>query len=74
MVAGLYFPRKDFFRPSLDPRSLDAQRTLARYVAAFTATYASAAAEYKADRYDVDGELVGLPFLEHLLQEALQTF
>ncbi|EOG4608988.1 hypothetical protein ACRRQE_005369 [Pseudomonas aeruginosa] len=55
---------------ALDPRSLDAQRTLARYVAAFTATYASAAAEYKADRYDVDGELVGLPFLEHLLQEA----
>ncbi len=53
-----------------DPRSLAAQRTIARYIAAFTDTYASAAAEYKADVYDVDGELVGLPFLEHLLQEA----
>ncbi len=55
---------------ALDPRSLDAQRTLARYIAAFTATYASAAAEYKADLYDVDGELVDLTFLEYLLQEA----
>ncbi len=55
---------------ALDSRSLDAQRTLAQYIAAFTATYASVAAEYKADIYDVDGELVGLPFLEHLLQEG----
>ncbi|HFD3767542.1 TPA: hypothetical protein ACF3UW_003073 [Pseudomonas aeruginosa] len=55
---------------AMDPRSLDAQRTLARYIAAFTATYGSTAAEYKADFYDVDGELVGLPFLEHLM---LQT-
>lgn len=55
---------------ALDPRSLEAQRTLATYIAAFTATYASAAAEYKTDLYDVDGELVDLPCLEHLLQEA----
>ncbi|WP_338012254.1 hypothetical protein [Pseudomonas mandelii] len=55
---------------ALDPRSLDAQRTLARYIAAFNATYAPAEAEYKADIYDVDGELVDLPFLEHLLQET----
>ena len=48
----------------------DAQRTLARYIAAFTAMYAPAEAEYKADLYDVDGELVDLPFLEYLLQEA----
>jgi hypothetical protein len=54
----------------LDSRSLDAQRTLARYIAAFTATYAPAEAEYKADLYDVDGELVDLPFIAHLLQEA----
>ncbi|MDF5904318.1 hypothetical protein P4152_20810 [Pseudomonas aeruginosa] len=55
---------------ALDPRSLEAQRTLATYIAAFTATYASAAAEYKTDLYDVDGDLVDLPCLEHLLQEA----
>ena len=55
---------------ALDPRSLDAQRTLARYIAAFTATYAPAEAEYKTDIYDVDGELVGLPFVGHLLLEA----
>lgn len=55
---------------ALDPRSLDAQRTLARYIAAFTATYAPAEAEYKVDLYDVDGELVDLPFIKHLVQEA----
>lgn len=54
---------------ALDTRALDAQRIIDRYVAAFTATYASVAAEYKADLYDVDGEFVDLRFVEHLLLE-----
>ncbi|MBS1820592.1 MAG: NERD domain-containing protein [Acidobacteria bacterium] len=53
-----------------DQRLLDAQRTLAQYIAAFTATYASTAAQYKPDTYDVDGESLGVPDLERLL---LQT-
>ncbi|WP_271105884.1 hypothetical protein [Pseudomonas tohonis] len=55
---------------ALEPRSLDAQRTLARYIAAFNATYGSTAAKHEADHYEVDGELVGLPHLEHLLLQA----
>lgn len=53
-----------------DPCLLDAQRTLAQYIAAFTATYASTAAQYKPDAYDVDGETLRAPDLERLL---LQT-
>lgn len=53
-----------------NPRLLDAQRTLAEYIAAFTATYASTAAQYKPDTYDVDGESSGAPDLERLLLQA----
>ena len=53
-----------------DRRLLDAQRTLAQYNTAFIATYASTAAQYKPDTYDVDGESLGVQDLERLL---LQT-
>ncbi|WP_321906323.1 NACHT domain-containing protein [Burkholderia cenocepacia] len=53
-----------------DLRLLDAQRTIAQYTAAFTATYASTAAQYKPDCYDVDGESLRAPDLERLLLQS----
>lgn len=58
------------FASALDPRSLDAQRTLTRYIAAFTTTYAPAEVEYKEDVYYVEGAPVDFPFIERLLLEA----
>lgn len=55
-----------------NPRLLDAQRTLAQYIAAFTATYASTAAQYKPDAYDVDGETLRAEDLERLLLQTRQ--
>jgi hypothetical protein len=53
-----------------DPRLIDAQRTLEKYVTAFTATYAPMAALYKADIYDVDGESMHAPALKRLLLDT----